>query len=56
MTEEKVTGYCVKCKQKDREMLNAKEVKMKGKGGPRKALKGECAVCGCGMYKIVGKW
>jgi len=48
------TGYCVKCRTK-REMKDAKEVKMKGKGGARKALKGVCPVCGTGMYRILGK-
>ncbi len=32
-------GYCVKCKQK-REMKDASEVEVKGKGGNRRAMKG----------------
>jgi hypothetical protein len=48
-------GYCVKCKQK-REMKNVQEVKMEGRGGPKKAAKGVCSVCGTGMYKILGKF
>ena len=52
---DKVTGYCVKCKVKDREMLDAVEVSMPGKGGERRAMKGRCAVCGTGMYRIMGK-
>lgn len=44
-------GYCVKCKEK-REMQDATEVTMKN---GRKAMKGKCGVCGCGMYKIMGK-
>jgi hypothetical protein len=48
------TAYCVKCKAK-REMKNEKEVKMKGKGGPRRALKGECPKCGTKMFRILGK-
>jgi len=47
-----VTGYCVKCKAKDREMLNAEEVTMKN---GRKAMRGKCKVCDAGMYKITGK-
>ncbi len=43
-------GYCVKCKAK-REMADAKEVTMKN---GRKAMKGKCAKCGTGMYKILG--
>jgi len=50
------TGYCVKCKAKDREMKNAKVVQMKGKGGVvRKAATGDCAKCGTKMYKILPK-
>ncbi len=48
-------GYCVKCKAK-REMKNAKEVTMNGKGGTtRPAMKGECPTCGTGMYRILPK-
>ena len=56
MAEEKTatTGYCVKCRKKQ-EIQDAEEVKMKGKGGPRRALKGKCPVCGTGMYRILGK-
>ncbi len=51
-----MTGYCVKCKAKDREMKGVKIVEMKGKGGMvRKAATGECAVCGTKMYKILPK-
>ena len=46
-----VTGFCMKEKQK-REMVDTKEVIMKN---GRKAIKGKCAVCGTGMYKILGK-
>ena len=42
-------AYCVKCKSKN-EMKNAKEVQMKN---GRPAMKGECLVCGTGMYKIL---
>ena len=44
-------GYCVKCKAKS-EMADAKEVTMKN---GRKAMKGKCAKCATGMYKILGK-
>ncbi len=48
------TGYCVKCKAKDRKMLNAMEVDMAGKGGKtRKAATGTCEVCGTKMFKIL---
>ena len=48
-------GYCVKCKTK-REMSNAKEVSMKGKGGvKRSAMTGTCEKCGTKMFKILGK-
>ena len=49
-----MTGYCVKCRKKQ-VIKDAEEVKMKGKGGDRKALKGKCPVCGTGMYRILGK-
>jgi len=44
-------AYCVKCKAKA-EMKNAKQVKMKN---GRPAMKGVCAKCGTGMYKIIAK-
>lgn len=48
-------GYCVKCKEK-REMKDAKEVEMAGKGGvTRHAMTGTCSVCGTKMFKILGK-
>jgi hypothetical protein len=46
-----VKGYCLK-EKKEREMKDVVEVTMKN---GRKALKGKCSVCGCGMYKILGK-
>ena len=49
------TGYCVKCRKKDVVIKDAEEVKMKGKGGDRRALKGVCPHCGTGMYRILGK-
>lgn len=44
-----MTGYCVKCKAKDREMNDAEGVTLKN-GKP--AVKGTCAVCGTKMFKI----
>lgn len=50
-----VTGYCVKCKAKDKKMMNASEVEMTGKGGkPRKAMTGTCETCGTKMFRIMG--
>ncbi|MEY4722990.1 MAG: hypothetical protein RLZZ324_503 [Candidatus Parcubacteria bacterium] len=52
---EVVMGYCVKCKDK-REMKDAVQVAMPAKGGgTRPAMKGTCAVCGTGMFKILPK-
>lgn len=49
------TGYCVKCKAKDRKMVNAKEVEMKGRGDKmRRAATGSCEKCGTKMYRILG--
>ncbi len=41
-------AYCVKCRAK-RVMNNPTKVTMKNK---KPATKGECPVCGTGMYKI----
>ncbi|MBU1111437.1 MAG: DUF5679 domain-containing protein [archaeon] len=47
-------AYCVKCKSK-REMSDAKEVPMKGKGGvERRAMKGKCPKCSTTMFRILG--
>ena len=47
-------AYCVKCKAK-REIKDAKEVAMKGKGGSeRRALKGSCPECSTTMFRILG--
>lgn len=47
-------AYCVKCKAK-REMQDAKEVAMKGKGGKtRRAMTGICPKCGTKMFRILG--
>jgi len=47
MAEE--TAYCVKCRKKS-PIKNAQEVKMKN---GRPAIKGVCADCGVGVYKIL---
>jgi hypothetical protein len=48
-------AYCVKCKAK-KEMSNAKEITMKGKGSTkRRAMTGVCETCGTKMFKILGK-
>ncbi len=44
-------GYCVKCRQES-EMSEANQVTMKN---GRPAVKGKCAKCGTGMYKILSK-
>jgi hypothetical protein len=50
-----VEAYCVKCKAKS-EMSDAKEVKMKAKGGgTRPAMKGKCGTCGTTMFRIMPK-
>jgi hypothetical protein len=51
MPQEQQEGYCVKCKAK-RPIANAVEVQMKN---GRPAMKGTCATCGTGMYKILPK-
>jgi RNase P subunit RPR2 len=43
------TAYCVKCRAKT-EIVNAQRVTMKN---GRPALKGNCAKCGTGVYKIL---
>ena len=45
-----VTGYCVKCKKKQK-MDSPKSVILKNK---RKATKGICPKCGTKMFKIGG--
>lgn len=52
---EPTQAYCVKCRDK-RNMMNAKEVAMKGKGGvARRAMTGTCEKCGTKMFRILGK-
>ena len=54
MADEAVQGYCVKCKEK-RDMKDAKEVEMNGKGGKKRAaMSGVCTTCGTKMFKIMG--
>ncbi|MCP6726498.1 MAG: DUF5679 domain-containing protein [Patescibacteria group bacterium] len=48
------TGYCVKCREKGKEITNPQEVAMKGKGGvSRRALTGTCETCGTKMFRIL---
>ena len=49
------TAYCVKCRKRDVEMKDPREVTFKGRGGKRRAMRGTCPVCGCGMFRILGK-
>jgi len=49
MSDDQVTGWCMKCKEKC-PMVDTEEVKMKN---GRPAMKGSCGECGCGMYKIL---
>lgn len=51
MAEEKVIGYCVKCKAK-REMTDPKIVVFPNK---RKAYKGKCIKCQTTMVRILTK-
>lgn len=51
--DEKIIGYCVKCRIKPgREMKDVQIVKMKSGAS---AARGKCSVCGTGMYKILPK-
>jgi len=50
--ENKIVGYCVKCKEK-REIKEPVETTIKG--GKIKAVKGVCSVCGTKMFRIIGK-
>jgi len=48
-------AYCVKCRAK-REIKDAKEVIMKGKGDTkRRAMTGVCPVCGTKMFRFLPK-
>lgn len=48
-----IKAYCVECRE-EREMNDPQEVEMPGEGGRGiPALKGACAVCGTGMFKIL---
>ena len=49
------TAYCVKCKEKNAEMTDAKEVDFKRKGGKiGRAMQGIHAKCGTKMFRILG--
>ena len=47
-----VKAYCVKCKEKGREMKNP-EIHKTARGGFM--AKGECAACGCKMCAMMSK-
>lgn len=51
MADDKIIGYCMKCKEK-REMKDVEKTEVKP---GRPAAKGVCTVCGTGMYKILPK-
>lgn len=44
-----MVGYCVKCREK-RDMVETTEVTMKN---GKNAIKGKCATCGTGIFKIL---
>ena len=48
---EKIESYCLKCKAKQ-EMVKAEKTVLKNGAN---ALKGECAICGTKMMKILPK-
>jgi len=49
------TAYCVKCKEKNVEMKDAKEVPFKRKGGKvGRAMTGIHEKCGTKMFRILG--
>lgn len=47
-----VTGYCVKCKEKGREMKNP-EIGQTSRGGYM--AKGNCSICGTKMSAMMSK-
>ncbi len=49
--EDKLIGYCMKCKEK-REMKDVEKTEIKP---GRPAAKGKCTTCDTGMYKILPK-
>lgn len=52
-TEEKISSYCIKCKDK-RDIKNQKNIELPSKnGGTRPAIRGNCPVCGTGMFKLL---
>ncbi len=44
-----MTGYCMRCKER-RDMRAFESTTMKN---GRPAVRGKCAICGAGMFKIV---
>jgi len=51
MADDKLIGYCMKCKEK-REMKDVEKTEIKP---GRPAAKGKCVKCDTGMYKILPK-
>jgi hypothetical protein len=49
--QEDVVGYCVRCREK-RTMIHAVPTTT-SRGQP--AFRGQCAVCGAGMFRMVGR-
>ncbi len=53
--DNKLTAYCVKCKEKNVTIKDPKEVTFKGKGGQdRLAMSGIHEKCGTKMFRIMG--
>lgn len=50
-----ITGYCVKCKQKDIVMKDPKPVTKDTKRGPVNFMVGSCPKCACAMWRVVSR-
>ena len=50
MMADKMTAYCVSCRERERPMLNPEKVTLKN---GRLAAKGTCGVCGGNMLKFL---
>lgn len=49
-----INARCMKCRM-ERKMKDAKEIKMKARGGERRAAQGVCPQCGTKMFKFLPK-
>ena len=49
-----MTGYCVKCKEKQ-EMKDPKPVTKETKRGPVNFMTGTCPKCGTSMWRVVSR-